>query len=193
MVNPEIEALGKIEAIIETIDEAEARDRILSWMISKYSSSKDLMLPNINSQQRSGDVGGGLNSEVVGNEIPGIAQITGSGDFRLTVRDIKARSANDAAVRLAHVVIRAYQQLIGDDSVSSKKVLLPILRDWRAYDGNTRKALVAQKGILREGDQLSLDHHAKQDAERFIREILDDSIEGKWSPKPKARKKQTKE
>ena len=192
MVNPEIEALGKIEAIFETIDEEGARDRILRWMISKYSSSGNLGLPNINWQEVKANLGGGISPEVAGNEIPGIAQLTASGGLRLTVRDAKAKSANDAAVRLAHVVICAYQQLTGDEFVSSKKILIPILKEWRAYNGNTRGALAAHKGILREGDQLSLDHHAKQDAEKFMREILDDSTEGKWNPKPKVRKKRTK-
>ena len=54
-------------------------------------------------------------------EIPGIAKMQDNGNFKLTVRDPKAKNANDAAIRLAHIVIHAYTELTGESSVSSKK------------------------------------------------------------------------
>ena len=62
-------------------------------------------------------------------ELPGIARVTLAGDFRLTVRDLKARSALDAAVRLAKVAIYAHELLTGEP-LSSRRGLTPILRAW---------------------------------------------------------------
>jgi hypothetical protein len=114
--------------------------------------------------------------------MPGIARLSDSGDLHLTVRDLKARSGLDAAVRLAYVAIYAYQKLAGR-ALSSPSGLTPLLKSWRLYDGNTRARLARDKGILRNGDDLSLDAHATRDAERFVQEILDDGIEGRWTAK----------
>lgn len=67
--------------------------------------------------------------------------------------------------------------------MSSRKNLTPILKEWRLYDGNTRARLSKERGILRDGDNLSLDAHARRDAERFIEEISDPEIKGQWKPK----------
>jgi hypothetical protein len=115
-------------------------------------------------------------------EIPGVARLNDSGDLHITIRDLKARSGLDAAVRLAHVAIHAYHQMTGQ-ALSSSKGLTPILKSWRIYDGNTRARLAKEKGIVRTGDDLSLDAHAARDAQRFIEEILDPSIDGTWRPK----------
>jgi hypothetical protein len=122
-----------------------------------------------------------------GQELPGIARITDAG-LEVTVRDLKARSANDAAIRLAHIAILAKEKLTGTKTLSSRNELLPILKEWRAYDGNTRVALANHRGIHRDGDQLSLDAISRREAQKYIDEILDESIQSTWNPTGRARK-----
>lgn len=181
----EIEAITQLDTVLGQLQEDE-RNRVLQWAFAKYSSRG---LPaalstgvNAGAQQITGG----------GKEIPGIAALTPTGEFRLTVRDLKAKSANDAAVRLAHITIWAYQELTGEQSVSSKGVLLPILKKWRAYSGNTRLELGKQKGILRHGDNLSLDMHSTKMASEFVKEVQDDAIAGTWVPQATSKKKARK-
>lgn len=176
MAKNEISAIKLIDEALSNLDE-NMRLRVLRWAWDKYgkyhkdsSFSKGPLKENISNVLGEGEF----------KEIPGIAQISEDGDFKLTVRDLKAKNTNDAAIRLAHVVVFAYENLTGEKKVSSRKLIIPILRRWRAYTGNTRNALAKEKGILRYGDKVSLDAHSKRDAENFINEILDDSIKGSW-------------
>lgn len=126
---------------------------------------------------------GGVSGRTEDNkEIAGIAKLGSDGDLRITIRDLKARSGLDAALRLALVSIYAHQKLAGTP-LSSAKGLTPILKLWRLYDGNSRTRLAKEKGIVRTGDELSLDAHATRDAERFIEEILDPAVDGVWRAK----------
>ncbi|MBW8869523.1 MAG: hypothetical protein JF563_01885 [Acidobacteriales bacterium] len=174
----ELECMKVIDEALQSVADQAARIRITDWVFAKY-----------------GDVAGRQSlvgpvpiptpdSPVLasGKEIPGIAKLSQAGDVMLTVRDFKAKSANDAAIRLAHVVIWATSKLTGEGTVSSKGVVVPLLRKYRCYDGNTRSALAREKGIVREGDLLSLDFHAEQYAEKVVNEILDSSSEGRWKP-----------
>lgn len=137
----------------------------------------------------------GAKSKVHGKEIKGIAHIDDQGKFHLSVRDPKAKNTNEAARRLTYVVVRAHEQLTNNGKVSSKDVVVPILEAWRCYTGNTRNILSKDKGIRREGGLLLLDTPAKEEADNFMKEILDDKIEGKWKPSAssgKTKKKETK-
>ena len=42
--------------------------------------------------------------------------------------------------------------------------------------------LASDKGIVRDGDILTLDAHARQDAERFLQEVLGPDTVGTWRP-----------
>ena len=106
-----------------------------------------------------------------GHEIPGVALINDEGKLKITMRELSGKTINERARQLAYVAIRAYEQLSGETKVSSKSVITPLLKQWRLYTGNTRKLLARDKGILREGDSLSLDVPAKQEADRFIAQI----------------------
>lgn len=188
MPNLEIDAIAKIDAALSAIQDKESTRRILRWAIDKFSTEDETIPPpsrklGIDTPVKDSPV------QKAKNEIPGIAKLQENGTFRLTVRDLKAKSTNDAAIRLAHIVLHAYGELTGESSVSSKKILVPILREWRAYDGNTRVALARHKGIIRAGDSLSLDAHSKKDAAKFITEALDSAIEGTWSPRSTSRKR----
>lgn len=182
----EFEAMAKIDALLSELDDEE-RSRVLQWAYTKYAgrlglattpATRGTHLPVVSSTQ-------------VGNEIPGIATLTASGEFKFTVRKIKAKNANDAAVRIAHIAILAYRQLTNEQTVSSKRVVVPILKTWRAYSGNTRYVLANHKGIIRDGDNLSLDAHSMNEAQRYLDEVLDESIDGTWTPKTISRKKRT--
>jgi hypothetical protein len=132
----------------------------------------------------------GAKAQVGKNEIPGIARLDDKGNFHFTVRDPKATAQADAVKRLTYVAIRSHLLLKKDESgVSRKKVINPILTDWRVYDGNSRPWLANDKGILRDGDLYSLDKHATDEADQFIREILDTKLAGSWKPGATAKRK----
>lgn len=173
--------LSAIRTVIGTVSDLEpaSRIKVLAYVNSHFHSA----LP-VAAAAASGP-GGDAPAMVAppNGEIPGIAVVSPSGDLRLTIRgnDLKAKSGLDAAVRLAHVVIYANEKLLGIP-VSSPKVLTPILKEWRLYDSNTRKRLARERGIVRTGDSLSLDTHARVLAERFISEIQDPNTKGAWRP-----------
>ena len=186
MSDIEIKAITAVNEALASIDDPEIRNRVLRWVNDKFGFVPSGVKPTRETTRQRGLPS---MSEVVAGEIDGIAMLTETGEFRLTVRDLKAKSANDAALRLAHIAIRAYQKLTGQKTVSSKNFLVPLLKDWRVYDGNTRAALARHKGIIRNGDELGLDSHATTDAERFISDALDNAIDGTWKPSTKARKR----
>ncbi len=190
MKDVEIEAFPKISEALGAIEDDAARDRVLRWAILKYGqkTKQELQLETIPSAPAARPV-----TTARGNEIPGVAKLMDSGELKLTVRDLKAKSTNDAAIRLAHIAIYAYETLTGEASVSGRKVLVPLLRKWRAYDGNTRAVLAKQKGLVRQGDQVSLDEFARQDAERFIEEIRDSGLQGSWQPGSNTKRRQSKQ
>lgn len=184
----EIAAIATMSAALARISDDDARARVISYVLARYmpalADSRVVVGRSALTGSPSADatVRASIGVPPSTNEIAGIARLTESGDLHLTIRDLKARSGLDAAVRLAHVAIYAQRQLTGQP-LSSAKGLTPILKIWRVYDGNTRTRLAKDKGIIRSGDDLSLDAHATRDAERFIQEILDPAIEGKWRPK----------
>jgi hypothetical protein len=181
----EIAAIGTISVALAGLSDAEARQRVISYVLARYlpSSSPVSLIPVPRAAATATPVGSVAAGPVSGaKELPGIARLTDAGDLQVTIRDLKARSGLDAAVRLAYVAIYAYQQLAGQ-AFSSPKGLTPLLKTWRVYDGNSRTRLAKDKGILRNGDDLSLDAHATRDAERFIQEMLDDGVAGSWKPR----------
>ena len=192
MSDIEVDTIVKINEVLSQIPDEPTKQRILRWACEKFGGSISTVktptaplsptMPRVLAQVPA----------AAGNEIPGIAKIFADGSFKLTVRDPKAKSTADAAIRLALVAARAYQLLSGADTVSSKNIIVPTLRDWRAYDGNTRQDLADHKGIVRNGDNLSLDVHATQEADGYIKEIGDESIVGTWKPGQRGRGKAPK-
>jgi hypothetical protein len=188
-IDPELNAMRIVGEAIEGVTDPDARARVLSWVASRFG------IPHPGpSRKELSAVSGGRSAPVsTDDEIPGIARATANGGIEITVRDLKAKSTTDAAIRLAHIVIYASEKLREERAVSSRKVLLPILKEWRAYDGNTRLALARHKGIHRDGDLISLDAIAKKDAEKYVSEVLDEATQGTWNPNGRsARKPSTK-
>jgi hypothetical protein len=182
----ELQAMMKVSEAVSSLKNAAARDRVLSWAAQKFRSTAGPPLTpgNVPSPQEHTTT-----PEKSAREIPGIARLSEAGELHLTVRDTKASSANDAALRIAHLLIYATEQLTGAGTISSKSTLNPTLRKYRVYDGNTRTVLARHRGLIREGDELSMDLHCRQEAEGFVAEILDPATQGTWNPSSKTSKR----
>lgn len=113
-------------------------------------------------------------------DIAGVAMKDTNGQFHFSVRDVKASNAIDAVKRLTYVLIRAYIQVMGVKTVSRKAIINPHLSAWRLYNGNARRFIAGDPGIIKNGDELSLDVHAEKEADTYIKEILDANVQGKW-------------
>jgi len=177
----EFECMRVIDESLQEMPDDATRSRIANWVAAKY-----LGMVGALANPRKGSPGPPdvrtLDEFGKNGEVAGIAKLSQSGDVLLTVRDFKAKSTNDAAIRLVHVLIWVTRKLTNAASVSSRRVVTPWLQKYRCYDGNTRGAIANDKGIVRDGDELSLDFHAEQLAEQYITEILDSTVEGKWKP-----------
>ena len=180
----EIEAIAAISAALAALEDSDARRRVLSYVLARYLPESPFMpvevvakaaIPSLATANISG-------TPHAQQELPGIARLTDAGELRLTARDLKARSGLDAAVRLAHIAVYAHEKLTGQP-LSSSKGLTPLLKEWRLYDGNTRARLAKERGLVRSGDALSLDAHARRDAEKYIEEINNDEVTGRWKPR----------
>lgn len=182
----EITAIAAISGALKKLSDADARRRVLSYVLARYlpdSTAVTPQAPRVSGLAPSAAAPGPIPVvEHMQRELPGIARLTDAGELKITARDLKAKSALDAAVRLAHIAMYAHERLTGQP-LSSRKGLTPLLREWRLYDGNTRARLAKERGIIRSGDSLSLDAHARRDAERFADEILNDEVSGQWKPR----------
>lgn len=168
----ELAAIAASTAALSKLADDEARRRVLSYVLARClpessalgASSAQIpsplpILPSAISVV-----------EYTQRELPGVACLTETGEFRITARDLRAKSGLDAAVRLAQLAIYAHERLTGRP-LSSRKGLTPLLKEWGLYDGNTRARLAKEPGIVRSGDNLSLDSRARRDAERLVEEL----------------------
>ena len=183
--DPEIAAINAVNEALSRLEDPDARARVLRWANERFFARHigrpaSTALPPV--------LAAGT-EQATGREMPGVAKILDNGEFKLTLRDPKAKNTSDAAIRLALITIRAYTQLTGETSVSSRKVVVPTLKFWRAYDGNTRTDLARHRGLVRSGDALSLDVHATEEADRYIQDALNKEIVGTWKTVGKTRKK----
>lgn len=115
------------------------------------------------------------------SEIPGIAYLNDDSEVIFTVQMPQARSANEAAVKLAHVVVHTYDVLKHERWISAPKALIPLLRKYDLYTGNTRKSLANHEGILRQGQQLSLTDAARAEAALIVRRIQEQATRDQGS------------
>jgi hypothetical protein len=173
----EFQVLASICSQIDALEQDE-RERVVRYLFHRYPIEKSVA---DHGQQHSPPPSmqeSGVNS----SEIRGVAVKSREGDLRMTIRDLKAKTAKDAARRLTYVTILANELLFGSRELSSRKVLVPVLREYRLYDGNTRRLIAEDKGIMRNGDSLTLDAHARAEAESFLHDIQDTSSKGTWQP-----------
>lgn len=160
------------EALCAVADDA-TRLRVLRWLNDKHGLA--LSVPENTT------VSPRTPAPTRTDEMSGIARVTESGQLQITIRDLKASSKSDATLRLVHVAVLAHEQLLGTGA-SRTAFLTPTLKRYRLYDGNARRAISQHKGLLRDGDVISLDAHATKDAERYVAEICDASVLGSWKP-----------
>jgi hypothetical protein len=156
----ELAAIAASTAALSKLADAEARRRVLSYVLARCLPESGLAFGG--STAPASRAPSALSVvEYTQCELPGVACLSETGEFRIPAHDLKAKSGLDAAVRLAHVAIYAYERLTGRP-LSSRKGLTPLLKAWGLYDGNTRARLAREPGIMRSGDDLSLDRQACQ-------------------------------
>ncbi len=174
-----LKRMPKIAEVVNSFKSENIQERVFEVLLSSIHTShqapeKD-KLENRNKKDKSPD---SKNT----NEIPGIAILEEDGSIRFTIRDIKAKSAIDAGLRLCLVAAFVNEKFNGQEELDRQSILKPLLDDWRVNNGNTRDAINKHRGIINTRSTVKLDSHAKKEAEKIINEILDDEYEGKWKP-----------
>lgn len=132
-------------------------------------------------------------------EWSGIAKIDTEGKFHLIIRNPKGTSNRDAIKRIIYITVRAFEELM-DGAKAPRKVVNEALDKWRLYDGNAQAYIAGDKGLTRDGNQshdgtLSLDEISHQEADGFIKDVLDEDVP-KWTKttgKPRPKKKGSKD
>lgn len=126
------------------------------------------------------------------NDLTGIAELLADGSIELTARDPKANTLRDAVKRVVYLAIRANELLAGNKSAHRMKVVNKFLKKYRLTSGAARVELTKVPGLIKVGNEWSLDGPAKEEADKYIREVNDDSIEGKFKPGTISRPKKKK-
>lgn len=114
------------------------------------------------------------------HDLSGVAELLPGGSIELTARDPKAKNLEDKVQRIVYVAIRANELLTGNKSTDKKKVVQKFLKKYKLTSGAARNALTRVPGLIKVGNEWSLDGPAKDEADKYIREIKDDSIQGKF-------------
>jgi hypothetical protein len=190
----EIAAMTAIAAALTPLDE-EIRQRVMNWAAQRFNIS----LNSGSGARKSNQPGGGQVSkkdqgERAPSDLDDLIEFSEEDGFTFHFRDLKARSQSDAVNRLLHLALFAYENTTGQREVS-RKILTKVLDDWRVNDGNARGHLNNHPGFKRKGKGTGavffLDRPGKMEAERFIEEIQNDELVGKWSPSKKNIKKRS--
>lgn len=199
MPSEEIKAIGAIEDALAKIKDEEAIQRILKWAADKYKVKIPVGTGGGNGGSKSGDDPppddkSKKTALVSGNEIHGIAVYNpDDGTIDFTFRDLKAKNATNAAVRLALLSTYIYEQFTGEECAPRQLILTPLLKDYRINRGSSRLAIINHKGIIADGrTSVKLDSTAKKEAIQIIKEILDKDFKGNWNPNKVGKKKLTK-
>jgi len=177
--------MGSIWNALQTLPDDDAKVRCINWALSRLGLN--IGQANLHNQKGGASLlpasltTAAAKGAGTAGSLDDIVEQTEDGRYRVIARDLKVKSRNDAAIRLAHLVIYSNEILSGQQKTSSKKYVVPVLKEWRAYDGNTRNTLAGCPGIKRDGDLLSLDVHSRRDAQNFISQIRDEAVKGSWS------------
>jgi hypothetical protein len=185
----ELKAMSEIVSALEKLNESpDAQKRVLAWLNNRFAFMGFGAGTSGVQGEASQNLGSHYKATGSSTELDGVALKTSDDDFKITLRDLKAKNKIDAASRLTHIAVFAYQNLMKQPAMPSK-VLVGVLEEWRLYDGNTRGMIASHKGIIRTKEGYTLDVHAKREAENFISEVLDSGVTGTWSPSSKTNKK----
>ena len=180
----ELPEIGKVVSSLPETVQGKAFDIIVSTLLEREQTLP--VTPPISPKSDTG-------VPISGNDLSAIGTKASDGSFHFSVRDLKATTAWDATKRLTYVLVRAYTQIMGTETASRKNVINAHLRSWRLYDGNARKFLANDAGIIRNNDELKLDKHASDEADQFIREIADQNVTGSWKPTTKKNRKKSED
>lgn len=172
--------IGKIVATFPPTLQEKVYSNLVSALLDK---KEDIIVTKVSANNSISQT----HSEIP-DDIPTIATLTPEGEFHSSIRDLKAKNAAEAVKRLVYVLIRSYTKLMNSSSVSRKKIINPEIVKWRLANGHDRAFIASDKGIIKKGDQLSLDIHAQSEADQYIRDIMDPEISGSWKPGTTKRK-----
>jgi hypothetical protein len=114
--------------------------------------------------------------------LDGIAEKDEEGNVSIVVSDLKARNAKDAAKRLIYVTLLARKKLLQEQK-TDRAVVTSVLTNYGLYDGNSRHLISKDKALIKDGrKKLTLSAAAAPQAAKYIQEIQDPAVKGKWSP-----------
>ena len=99
--------------------------------------------------------------------------------LRLTETRLKAKSKLDAARRLTYLFLYAHE-LEGRPEIP-RKVLKEELEKAGCYDRNAGSWINNSPDLLREEDRVGLQKSGREEAQKVLAEVLDSSIQNKWS------------
>jgi activator of HSP90 ATPase len=103
-----------------------------------------------------------------------------NGNVRITISDLKAKNAMEAAHRLVYATLLARRTLL-NETRTPRKVLVETLRGYNLYDGNSRRTIANDKGLVRDGRKsIWLSQPALEIARKFVKEIQDPNTKGTW-------------
>lgn len=124
----------------------------------------------------------GSGSKMGKGDLEGVAERDEQGNMHIVAQDLKATSAIDAARRLLYVGLLARRELLGEKK-SPRADVMGLLKSYRLYDGNARKMVASEKGLIPEGRKfLSISSAAMPTAWEWVREMQDQNTKGRWTP-----------
>jgi hypothetical protein len=140
--------------------------------------------------------GGGINSQagtaLYKGSLDGIAEKDNDGNVHVIVADLKAKNALDAAKRLLYVTLLARKRLLQEHKTNRRSVT-SVLTNYGLNDGNTRNLISKDKALIKDGRKtLSLSAAAVPQAAKYIQEMQDPSLHGKWSPGTTRKRRKSK-
>lgn len=129
----------------------------------------------------------GSSSTPVGT-LGGVAE-KDNGNVHIIATDLKAKNAMDAARRLVYVTLYARSVLLSEKK-TARKALVEVLKGYNLYDGNTRRLIASDKGLIRDGRKtIWLSNPAAEVARGFVKEIQDPTTKGSWGISSRRRRR----
>jgi hypothetical protein len=127
-----------------------------------------------------------------GQEKMGIAKIFrhDGQTMKLIDRRLKAKNGQDFVKRLTYLFLFAHE--IHGRHTTLQTEVIAVLKEGKVWDSNASHWLKKRIGMKAGGDdedQLELVGEARDDAKRFLREVLDESVGDDWNPDKKVKVK----
>lgn len=189
---PEIRAMEIIAKTLLPLNE-EARQLALSWANERFGKGKKKPL-DPTAQSKDAMYTSLKKSLEAPPEVREHIEYSEEGGFQCHFNDLKAKSKRDAVNRLSHILLFAHEKLTGNKELN-RHALTTTLEEWRLYDGNARYFITNHRGLRSKGigkaQKLSLDKLAREDAKRYLREVLDPNLKGSWDPSKESRVKKS--